>query len=104
MTTFVGIRHKTTGAEGTSPIRALPHWESLGYEALDKDEVAAARKTDGVTVDDVQKVADSAPFNPADHSPAEVKTYLASVADDQTEHDRVVEAEKAGKNRSTALA
>lgn len=42
------------------------------------------------------------PFNPDDHSAAEVAAYIAGA--DETEAQRVRDLETAGKNRTTALA
>jgi hypothetical protein len=47
------------------------------------------------------------PYDPSEHSAAEVKEYLSGLDTDtvagQAEYDRVVAAEQAGKNRSTAI-
>lgn len=46
---------------------------------------------------------DDAEFNPDEHTADEVKAHLASVRGTE-EYARVVSAERAGKNRSSALA
>lgn len=112
MTQFVGIRHQATKAEGTCPVRALPHWEAKGYEAIDQAEVEEARKLDNVTADDVEAAENDAPFTATTASAKDVADYLAGVdrstPDGQAEYDRVVAEEKAshndGKGRTTALA
>lgn len=42
-------------------------------------------------------------FNPSDYTAKEVRQYLEANENDEEEWDRVVEAEKAGKNRKGAL-
>lgn len=107
MAQFVKIKHKATGAVGTCPIRALPYYEAKGHEAVDADEVARARKADGITAGDVKQQEGSAPFNPSDHSAKQVADHLAkldvSTAEGQAEYDRIVSAEQAGQNRSSAI-
>lgn len=65
-----------------------------------------ALKFDGYTPKTAKdaKTAQSnvAPFNPDDHTAAEVAEYIAGAS--ETEAQRVRDAEAAGKNRSTALA
>lgn len=58
----------------------------------------------GYTIDDepdtpAETVEETGEFNPADHTVAEVNEYLAHA--DVTEQERVLAAEKAGKDRST---
>lgn len=63
---------------------ALVDWKFRGYTLESGDQIPAA-----------------VPFDPAAHSAAEVSEYL--LAADTDEYNRVAEAERAGKNRSTAL-
>lgn len=41
-------------------------------------------------------------YNPADYTAKEVRNYLLELDDDE-EYDRVVEAERAGRNRASAI-
>lgn len=46
------------GNIGAVPVRALPYYEGKGYEALDKDEVKAARDAEGITPEDALKASE----------------------------------------------
>lgn len=94
MAQHVEIKHTETGAVGTCPVDAVPYWTGRGYEVVSEDQVEAAKQED-------------TPFNPDDRKATEVSAYLVgldtSTPEGQAEYDRVVTAEKAGQNRSTAF-
>jgi hypothetical protein len=102
----------------TSPVKGLNERTSFGPFAVEfKNGVAETDETlpDGVkaylerrkyTVEEAG--ADDGPFDPAKHDIAEVRAYLDGLDDSDPEARdaelvRVVDAEKAGKNRSTLL-
>lgn len=91
---FVAIRHKETQAVGTCPVGALDYWQGMGYEVVDEEQVEAALET-------------TKPYDPSEHGAEAVAKHLAdidtSTPGGQAEHDRIVAAERAGKNRTTAL-
>lgn len=60
-----------------------------------------AWKFKGYTLDSGDQIETPKPFDPSEHSAAEVSDYL--LAADTAEYQRVADLERAGKNRSTAL-
>ncbi|SDD41184.1 hypothetical protein [Auraticoccus monumenti] len=96
LTAGVVLRHPSTGqVEFLSEGSNLPEWayDLVGEHVLDE----APPRQDATEQ-----------FNPAEHNVEAVVEYLAGLSDDDpaardAEVARVVEAEKAGKNRSTLL-
>lgn len=80
---------------------------SAGYATVDPEDKAAVRKALGLDAD--APVAApvgpppnvEGPFDPAEHTVAEVEKHLAGA--DDTERERVLAAERAGKARSSLL-
>ena len=95
-TGFVHIRFKETGSIGSCPVDAVDLWKGKGYEVVDESEVEEA-------------VAANTPFDPTakGNTAKVVNDYLTaldtSTPEGKAEYDRVVAAEQAGENRSTAL-
>jgi hypothetical protein len=104
---FVEVEFTETGARGTVPAAALPYWEAKGYKRVEE--------SDGLTEEErliqqgVEQVAASttAQFDPSTASAKAVAEYLSGLdtatPQGQAEYDRVVAAEQAGQNRSTAI-
>jgi hypothetical protein len=104
----VPVKFTETGAVGRVPEGALDHWKQLGYEQISDEEFAAAGAASDPTVgNDTPPVTGDGAYNPDDHSAKDVASHLASLdtatPEGQAEYDRIVAAEKAGQNRSTAL-
>lgn len=53
-------------------------------------------------VDDPTTSEEYADFNPADHTVPEVKSHLASLAADDPERQRIIDAEAGGKARNVS--
>lgn len=78
-----------------------------GLKQVDSDSDAsdAAPVADDADLADTDADSDSDAFNPSDVSAAEVRWYLEQQreAGNRSEYDRVVAAERAGRNRSSAV-
>lgn len=100
MSTHVRLENPETGGVWDSPIDYAPIARARGW--VDSDKALAEEEVD-TTKDPATPVADvPAGFNPDEHTVAEVKEYLDALPAYKTdERDRVVELERAGKNRST---
>jgi hypothetical protein len=80
----VKVRKGDDVREANNP-SALVQWRYRGYTLEKTGELIPAQ----------------APFDPSEHSAAEVNAYL--LAADTAEYERVAQLEKDGKNRSSAL-
>lgn len=105
-TEFVAIRFKATGAVGSAPAAAVPYYESLGYEVVTDDELAEGNTEAERLIAQGQEQA-AAGFDPNEAGAKAVAEYLngldTATPEGQAEYDRVVDAERAGQNRSTAI-
>ncbi|MFD6968376.1 hypothetical protein [Streptomyces sp. NPDC059949] len=99
--TFTGDSAGATFVKGTAQVDSdtgagrsqLNYFRSSGYGVRALDEEPAEHVPDEGDVD----------FDPAQHGVDDVLDYLTSVADDEEETDRVIDAERNGKARKTIL-
>lgn len=81
--THVRMVNKATGQEWDSPIGYVDRAREKGFELVDGEDVPAPEGQ----------------YDPSAHTVDEVTAYLATASTE--EHDRVLAAERAGKNRTT---
>ncbi len=87
------MRHSEHGGEWEAPTALVDYFTARGWEVMD-DSPAPADSADAEAAD----TGEAAGFDPAAHTVAEVEEHVATNPDDA---DRVLEAERAGKNRVT---
>lgn len=74
------------------------------HEASAFDEFGLEAVSDQRDLGEDEDVTESEPlFDPAEHTAAEVRRYLRNPQLDDTERDRVVDAERSGQNRASAI-
>lgn len=97
MSGFVRLENPETGGVWDAPLDYAPIARARGW--VDSDKPVDDEDT---TRDSAVSPADvPAGFNPDEHTVAEVNDYLDALPDDKAdERDRVVELERAGKNRT----
>lgn len=110
----VPVRFGKTGAVGYVPEPALDFWKARGYEEATEEDLATQldptigdpRPEDGAGITTVASSTSEA-YDPSQHSADDVAKHLASLdtatPTGQAEYDRIVQAEKDGQNRKTAL-
>jgi hypothetical protein len=103
--THVRVENPETGGVWDCPVDYLPVAKARGWVESDKP-LAGEGEEYPAAVEAVDEEAEAelaaaqAPYDPADHTVAEVQDYLETHADSPPgEGDRVLEAERAGKNR-----
>lgn len=98
--THVYVRNVETGGEWECPVDYLPVAELRGFEPCEPRDGAL----DGLFDDTTAEGAAQTGFDPADHNVDEVNAHLAAHAESSPgEVVRVLELERAGKNRSTIV-
>jgi hypothetical protein len=105
--THVRVENPDTGGVWDCPADYLPVALARGWVESDKplpgegeEYPAAVEEVDEEAEAELAKA--QAPFDPADHTVAEVQDYLDTHGDSPPgEGDRVLDAERAGKNRVT---
>jgi hypothetical protein len=80
------MKHSEHGGEWEAPTALVDYFKARGWEVMD-DTPAPVDSADAEAV-----------FDPTEHTVAEVTEHVATNPDDA---DRVLEAERAGKNRVT---
>jgi hypothetical protein len=97
--THVWVYNPELDAKWESPVDYLPVALARGWELTDppSDEYPAPVVDEEA---EAKLAAAQAPFDPSDHTVAEVQEYLETHGDSPPgEGDRVLAAERAGKNR-----
>jgi hypothetical protein len=104
----VRMENPETGGVWDCPVDYLPVAKARGWVESDKPLPGEELEYPAAPVEEVDEaaaavlLASQSPFDPAAHTVAEVQEYLDTHADSPPgEGDRVLEAERAGKNRVT---
>lgn len=96
--THVHVAHEETGGRWECPVDYLPTAQLRGWEPAEPQ----ADNLDGLFDDASAEGEEQTGFNPADHGVDEVSEHLAAYAEASPgEVVRVLELERAGKNRKT---
>ena len=95
--THVWVKHSETGGVWACPVDYLDVARVRGWEPTDEPDTSLDGLFDEATAEGSSQTG----FDPAAHNVDEVKTYLAEHQDSPGEVERVLELERAGKNRST---
>ena len=85
------------GNVNDEPVQGAPESAEMG--AVGSTEAGGATGINAVDADEAE--AQGEEFNPDNHTVAEVNNYLSDASDE--ERERVLEAERAGQNRSTIV-
>jgi hypothetical protein len=96
--THVRVENLETGGVWDCPVDYLPVAKARGWVESDKPLAGEGEEYPQPAADALGEAEDEAEFDPGEHTVAEVEDYLADNPDDA---DRVLEAERAGKNRVT---
>lgn len=96
--THIYVRHCETGSQWECPVDYLPVAQLRGFEPCAPRDASL----DGLFDDSTAEGESQTGFDPAEHTVDEVNEHLAKYAEATPgEVERVLELERAGKNRSS---
>lgn len=98
--THVHVRHEETGGRWECPVDYLPTAQLRGWRPVEPEDTSL----DGLFDDSTAEAEEQTGFDPAQHDVQAVSDHLAAHAESAPgEVVRVLELERAGKNRKTVV-